>query len=203
MNSGNSYKKITDYASFDENPFMDNAVNDIRVIKKTQIVRPKNSSEIQQIVAQGGEVTGYSAFMRFIEVDEERFAKVYLNQFASFWDLPNTAIRVFGYVINTIKPKQDTFTFDLEDCLSYTKYKTKKSVFEGLSALIECIIIARGNRHYKYFINPLVVFNGDRVAFTKMYVKKKKDKEKPGINQLDLFQEDMLRFEEQDYKDIG
>lgn len=201
MNSGSSYKKITDYTSFDENPFMDNAVNDIRVVKKTQIIRPKDSSEIQQIVAQGGEVTGYSAFMRFIEVDEERFAKVYLNQFASFWDLPNTAIRVFGYVINTIKPKQDIFTFDLEDCLTYTKYKTKKSVFEGLSALIECGIIARGNRHYKYFINPLVVFNGDRVAFTKMYVKKKKDKESPGLNQLDLFKEDALKFDRQDYKD--
>lgn len=195
MTDSNKYKKITDYTAFDENPFMDKAVNDIKVIKKTQIIRPKDSSEIQQIVSEEGEVTGYSAFMRFIEVDEERFAKVYLNQFASFWDLPSTAIRVFGYVINILKPKQDSFTFDLEDCIAYTKYKTKKSVFEGLSALIECGIIARGNRHYKYFINPLVVFNGDRVAFTRMYVKKKKDKEKAETNQLDLFQKQVLELE--------
>lgn len=195
MEGGSKYKKITDYESFDENPFMDKAVNDIKIVKKTQIIRPKDSSEIQQIVSEEGEVTGYSAFMRFIEVDEERFAKVYLSQFAAFWDLPSTAIRVFGYVLNTLKPKQDNFTFDLEDCLSYTKYKTKKSVFEGLAALIECGIIARGNRHYKYFINPLVVFNGDRVAFTKMYVKKKKEKDKGSPNQLDLFQQESLKLE--------
>lgn len=187
------YKKITDYESFDENPFMDKAVKDISIVQKQQIIRPQNKDEIQMIMSSDAEVMGYTAFMRFVEVDEEKFAKVYLSQFASFWDLPSTAIRVFGYIINTIKPKQDEWTFDLANCLEYTKYKTKKSVFEGLAALIESGIIARGNRHYKYFINPLVVFNGDRVAFTKMYVKKKKERTPP--NQLDIFQAKSLELE--------
>lgn len=181
------YKKIKEFKAFDENPFMEKAINDIRVVKKTQIIRPKDSSEIQQIVSEEGEVTGYSAFMRFVEVDEDKFAKVYLSQFASFWELSKPAIRVFGYVLSVLKPKQDAFIFIMEDCLEYTKYSTDKSVFEGLSQLIECGIIARSNKHFKYFINPLVVFNGDRVAFTKMYVKKKKEKEKADPGQLVMF----------------
>lgn len=194
MGNALKYKKIKEFESYNENPFVEKAIQDIKIVKRTQVIRPENRDEIQMITSSEGEVTGYSAFTRFIEVDEEKFAKVYLSQFASFWELSKPAIRVFGYIITVLKPKQDNFTFDMADCLAYTKYNTEKSVFEGLSALITCGIVARGNRHYRYFINPLVVFNGDRVAFTKMYVKKKKDKEKANQNQLDLFQQEVAQF---------
>jgi uncharacterized protein YcaQ len=75
----------------------------------------------------------------------------------------------------------------MSECLEHTKYSTEKSVFEGLSTLIECGIVARSNRHYKYFVNPLVVFNGDRVTFAKTYIKKQK--EKGNKSQLNLFLE--------------
>ena len=63
----------------------------------------------------------------------------------------------------------------------------REAFFEGLTGLIEANIIARSNHHLKYYINPLVVFNGDRVTFAKTYVKKKKEKEEAAKNQLDLF----------------
>ena len=196
MSGATKYKKLKEFDSYDENPFVERAIQDIKIIKRTQVVRPENRDEIQMITSSEGEVTGYSAFTRFIEVDEEKFAKVYLSQFASFWELSKPAIRVFGYILTVLKPKQDSFTFDMADCLAHTKYNTEKSVFEGLSALITCGIVARGNRHYRYFINPLVVFNGDRVAFTKMYVRKKKDREKTDKSQLDLFQQEVLNLKE-------
>jgi hypothetical protein len=196
------YSKVTIHEQFKENPFVEKAIQDIRIVKKTQVIRPKNRDEIQMITSSDGEITGYTAFTRFIEVDEERFAKVYLSQFASFWELSRAAIRVFSYILSVLKPKQDSFIFKMDDCLGHTKYRHKKDVLSGLGNLIECNIIARSNYDWEYFINPLVVFNGDRVAFTKMYVKKKKEKEKSSVNQLDLFQEDILKFEEQNYKDI-
>lgn len=49
---------------------------------------------------------------------------------------------------------------------------------------------ARGPNEYNWFINPLIVFNGDRVSFTKTYVKKKtlaaKKKEEAKKRQLSL-----------------
>lgn len=195
MKKDNKYKKIKEFEAFEENPFIEKAVNDIKVVKRTQVIRPQSKDEIQMITSTDGEVTGYTAFMRFVEVDEERFAKVYLSQFTSFWDLSKPAIRVFGYILTVLKPKQDSFMFDMVDCLTHTKYSTEKSVFEGLSSLIECGIVARGNRHYKYFINPLVVFNGDRVTFAKTYVKKRKEKNAPiSENQLNLFLEPVTVF---------
>ncbi|RZK32874.1 MAG: RepA protein, partial [Hymenobacter sp.] len=132
-------------------------------------------------------VTGYSQFVRFIEVEEDKFAKLYLSQLASFWDLSKPAIRVFSYILTVLKPKQDLFIFIMEDCLQYANYSSERSVFEGLTGLIEANIIARSNHHLKYYINPLVVFNGDRVTFAKTYVKKKKEKEENVKNQLNLF----------------
>lgn len=183
-----AYKKVTDHEKFKENPFVEKAIEDIRIVKRTQVVRPKEAGEIQMIVADNGEVQGHSAFMRFIEVDEERFAKVYLSQFAAFWELSKPAIRVFGYVLTVLKPKQDSFILRMDACLQYTGYKSRKEIFTGLSALMEAGIIARSNYDFEYFINPLIVFNGDRVTFAKTYIRKRKELTTSKADQLDIFQ---------------
>ena len=150
-------------------------------------MRTGNRDEIQMIVNNEGNVEGYSAFMRFVEVDEERFAKVYLSQFESFWDLSKPSIRVFGYIMSILKPNQDNIVIRVEKCLEYTKYKQRAMIISGLSGLVESGIIAKSVYENEYFINPLVAFNGSRVTFAKTYVRKKKDKEFLMNNQLSIF----------------
>lgn len=169
-----AYRSVKKHEVFKENPFVEKAIEDIKIIKKTQVIRPKNKDEIQLIVSSQGSVEGHTAFMRYIEVEEEKFAKVYLSQFTAFWDLSKSAIRVFGYILSILKPKQDEFFLEMNKCLEYTQYKHPKDVLSGISSLIECGIIARSDSHFKYFINPLVIFNGDRVSFAKTYIKKKR-----------------------------
>lgn len=181
------YKSLTKQAEFEENPFVERAIEDIKIVQKTQLIRPQSNKEIQLIVNSGtGEVSGHSAFMRYVEVDEAQFAKVYLSQFAAFWELTKPAIRVFGYILTRLKIKEDYFYFDMEDCMVYTQYTHRNNVLTGLTCLVECGIIARSTKSYKYFINPLVVFNGNRVTFAKTYIKKKKEVNEA---QLDLFKE--------------
>lgn len=170
------YNKITNHEGFEENPFIEKAIEDIEIVKKTQIIRAKERSEVKLIVDEkSGNVEGHTAFMRFIEVDEEKFAKLYLSQLSVFWDLPKPAIKVFSYIMTILIPKKDEFYFFMEDCLKYTNYSSERSVFEGLSSLIDAGIIARSSNNVKYFINPLVVFNGSRVTFARTYIKKKND----------------------------
>ena len=179
------YKSIKKLPKHDVNPFIEKAIDEIKVVKKTQVMRASNRNEIQMIVSDDGIVEGHSAFMRFVEVDEEKFAKVYLSQFESFWELSKPAIRVFGYIINYIMPNQDTFMLRMDKALEYTKYTHANSVISGLTDLIENGIIARGRYESEYYINPLVLFNGSRVTFAKTYIKKKKDFEIK--NQTSLF----------------
>ena len=98
---------------------------------------------------------------------------MYLSNFAAFFDLSQAAIRVFGYFMTCMKPKNDLIIFNRKKCLEYTKYKTDKAVYKGLAELVKAEIIARGPADNLWFINPLIVFNGDRVTFAKTYVRKK------------------------------
>lgn len=186
------YKKIRQYENFEVNPFAEKAIEEMQIVKKQQIIRPTDKNELHIIVnGQTGEVEGQTMFMRFIEVDEQKFAKVYLSQFSAFFDLSKSAIKVFGYILTVIPPKKDSFYFIMEECLKYTGYSTEKSVFEGLASLIENNIIARSNNHVKYFINPLVVFNGDRVTFAKTYIKKRDEENK----KIKIFEDKNLLIE--------
>lgn len=185
------YKSIGKLPKHDVNPFIEKAIDEIKVIKKTQMMRSSNRNEIQMIVSDDGEVQGYSAFMRFVEVDEEKFAKIYLSQFESFWELSKPAIRVFGYIINCIIPNKDVFMFRMDKALEYTKYTHANSVISGLTDLVENEIIARGRYESEYYINPLVLFNGSRVTFAKTYVKKKKESEM--TNQISLFLDEKIQ----------
>lgn len=182
------YLPIKERPKFESNPFMEKAIKEVATVKKTQVMRTGNKNEIQMIVNNEGDVEGYSAFMRYIEVDEEKFAKVYLAQFENFWELSKPAIRVFGYIINSLKPNQDSFIFRMDRALAYTKYTHQNSVISGISDLIDKGIIARSNYEFEYFINPLIVFNGSRVTFAKTYVKKSKEKV-PDVVQLSLLDE--------------
>ena len=171
-------KKITDFEKNIENPFLKEAVQQIQsgIVKKYKNTSGTSRGAILQAVNSEGELVGHTSFIRQIEVDEPQFTKIYLSQFSAFFELNSQSIKVFGYIMTKLMPKQDFFIFDLEECLEYTGYKSGQSVYNGLSGLIGSSIIARGKKDYLYFINPMVFFNGDRVTFAKTYVKKQKGK---------------------------
>lgn len=161
---------------FDENPFMEASISKIEknTIQKRRFMQGSKGVEQSIIVNSDAEIIGHSAFLQYVEVDEERFTKLYLSQFSAFWELTKPAIRVFGYIMENLLPKKDFVYFDMDEALKYTKYSDTKMLYIGLAKLIELGILARSNNHMKYFINPLMFFNGDRVTFAKTFVKKKK-----------------------------
>ena len=188
------YKRITEHPAYENNPFVEEALEGIQkqTVRKTRVIRPDDglAKQVQQIVVNAdGEATGYGAFMQYIEVDEDKFAKVYLSQFAAFWELSKPAIRVFGYILSALKQGQDRLIFKMDKALTYTNYSHRSHVLTGLSNLVECGIIARTPYDYEYFINPLVFFNGNRVTFAKTYIRKKKEVDKAQLGLFDPFEE--------------
>lgn len=168
--------KLSAYQKHDTNPFVEKAIEKVnaKIVRKYQNSTGSSKGAILQAVNEHGEVQGSTSFVRQIEVDEQQFAKIYLSNFSQFFDLNTSGIRVFGYFLAQLKPKQDMVIFFLKDCMEHTNYKTKASVYAGLAQLVESEIIARGPADNLYYINPMVFFNGDRISYTKTYVKKKK-----------------------------
>ena len=172
---------IRDFGKNKENPFLKQAVEQVNnntVKKYKTATRTGEKAILQAFDSTTGEILGHTQFIRQIEVDEEQFTKFYLSNFTRFFDLPPSAIKVFGYVMTKLIPKQDMFFFILEECMEYTGYKSHKSIHQGIAFLLKSEIIARGRNDVMYFINPMVAFNGDRITFAKTYVKKQKEKPK-------------------------
>jgi len=180
---------LTEFQLNKENPFLKQAIEQVQksIVKKYKTASSTDQKAILQAYDPNtGEVLGHTQFIRQIEVDDDQFAKFYLSNFSSFFDLKPQAIRVFGYILNQLIPNKDEFLFLTDECLEYTKYKSSTSVRIGLTSLLENEIIARGRADNLYFINPMIAFNGNRVTFAKTYIKKQKTDKYIDPNQTNL-----------------
>jgi len=163
-----------------ENPFLKQAIEQVQknIVKKYKTATKTGEKAILKAYDEStGEILGHTQFIRQIEVDEDQFAKVYLSNFSAFFDLKPQAFKVFGYILKQLTPNKDEFLFLIDDCLEYTEYKSSTSVRIGLTSLLQNEIIARGKTDFLYYINPMVVFNGNRITFAKSYIKKKKPRQ--------------------------
>ena len=183
------YIPLNKFPEYEENPFMENAIKEINEhsVKKKVFIKG-NKAVVNQVINDDGEIVGHSAFLRTIEVDECQFVKVYLSRFEVFYDLNKSAIKVFGYILTKcLIPNKDVFYIDFDEAKSFTGYSANNIVRTGLSCLVEQGMIARSTNPYKYFMNPMVVFNGDRVTFADTYVKKRKRLPEADNNQLSIW----------------
>lgn len=165
--------KLTQFETHKENPFLIQALEQVNNKTKKKRKYFSASKSMCEVVNSDGEIEGYQAFFKQIEVDEEQFTKLYTSQLKSLFQLGNGAIRVFAYIQTKVKPNSDTFLFDLEKCGEYTSLSVS-TIYKGLAELVKNEFIARSKYDFLYYINPLIFFNGDRIVFAKAIQKKRK-----------------------------
>ena len=185
-------RKLSDFELNKENPFAKQALVNIgsALVSKSVKGTNKDESAILKAVDGNGEILGNSVFIRNKAVDTESFAKFFLAGFKAFFDLKPASIKVFKYILGQLKPNQDSFMFFMDECKEETGY-SEVSIFRALGELCSAEIIARGRSEVFFYINPMVIFNGNRVTFAKSYVNKTATKatkkEIENKNQLSLF----------------
>lgn len=160
------YKKITKFEKHKESPFIDELL-EIDVTHRKRLLASKDPSLV--VNPTTGEIEGTQMFAILEKVDREKFTKVYERGITQMFNLSKSGIKVFGYFTQIAKPNKDDVIFEMDNCKDFTEYKTDKPILKGLAELIENGFIARSKYHYRYYINPTMFFNGNRVAFIKMY----------------------------------
>lgn len=155
------------------NPFANNALVQIgeAVVSRKVLGANKDEGAILKAVNNNGELLGNTVFMRNKVVDEGKFAKFFFEGFKAFFDLKPASIKVFSFILRQLRPNSDEFFFYIDECMDATGYG-RATIYKSLGELCAAEIIARGRTEYNYFINPLVVFNGDRVTFATTYINK-------------------------------
>lgn len=167
--------KLTSTPRHKENPFLEKAVDEVdkrTVYRQRYGHRADQKAIVSTVDKETGEVF-LTSFLRRIEVDEAEFAKIYLSQITTLNDLSTAGIRVLTYIMTKMKPNVTEILLNREECMEVSKYKSLKPIYKGLAELVAANIIARGWTDNLYFINPLIIFNGNRVVFATEYIKKK------------------------------
>ncbi|RZK76829.1 MAG: hypothetical protein EOO85_10335 [Pedobacter sp.] len=160
------YKKVNEHSLNKANPFLEDTIQHIERGEKTLLFGQKQPD---LIIDSNSQVKGHSLFARRIPIDKAKFMKVFMTGLSNWFDLSKAGIKVFAYIANQVKPNRDTFDLDFDECKAFTGYKGTSTILSALAELMENKFIARGPNPYKYYINPTIFFNGDRLTFIEQY----------------------------------
>lgn len=175
MNSIQSIDNYSDFPSMDHNPFTCLLTGVVKMDYKT-VGAINGVSMIEYTDTNTGEVVNANEnriFRHKEEVDGEKFMKIYTAQLKEMFALSYPSLKVFGYFIKEMQKLKDTTDvfFRLQDCMDFCDYTSRAIVYRGLTELIQKGFICKTARTSTFYVNPLYVFNGNRIAIYKEYVR--------------------------------
>jgi len=120
-----------------------------------------------------GEHLGGAVFFQYQEVDKTQFLKLYVNGVKGITELSSAGTKVFEILYRAMQDKKDIDTILMSyDIVDKTIVKISRTTyFKGMKELVEKSFIAETMIQNYYFINPDLIFNGDRLSFVKSYIK--------------------------------
>jgi hypothetical protein len=158
--------RVSDAEKYAVSPFLKEEVFKVDSKKKT-IIAGKSSQVM--LNANTGTLEGITLLHRFTEVDRERFVKIFTNEVGFLFELSKSGLKVFSYLVTIVKQDTDEVYLHIPELMEYCGYSSKNQAYRGLSELISNKIIAMSDRNNIWYINPNILFNGDRIAFIKEY----------------------------------
>ena len=170
--------KMSKISKYRENPFLD------KIVIQTRGKRIRSNVTSHHIIENDtGNISGLS-LSAFAEVDTEEYVKVYTMNLGMMFDLSSAAMRILNIVMRAMQKhsiNKDTLYLNLDRANEISKNMNNKGIakasfYNGIKELIDRKIIAKSVDTNLFFINPNVIFNGDRVTFMNTYQKKQDKK---------------------------
>lgn len=143
-------------------------------VKKKWFYSKRKPSEDKLVNPDTGEMketmdsVGYKG-----DYDSQSFIKVY--NMSKIFKLSKGGLRVLEFIIDRIKTDQLEVFFSMETCRKACEYKYMQQVTTAIVELLKEEIIFRTDEDYKYLINPIVLFKGERLPIIHKYTKTKLD----------------------------
>lgn len=167
-----------------ENPFTEDI--DITLTNKKITISPMGMDNNVLINQSTDEVHGTHVVARK-RVDSGKFLKVFADYMQETFELSqsgNKALRVLMWAMQEKSVNKNIVTLDQYALIDFLKahedhkFDLSPPTFKrGIAQLEHADIIAKSLRRGDYYINPQVIFNGDRVAFTTVIERKEKTEE--------------------------
>ena len=152
---------IKDFEEYDKNPFMNGAIRDIGIVTKDKISLWRTSKgSVMEMNDHNGNAILLGSKKK---IDAEGFTKVYHKQIKFMLELSDSAIKMIIYIASKLEKNSLQIDFEIDDCNKICKF-SRSTIYRLLTELLKFNVIARSSkRNYIYFINPIVLFNGNRL----------------------------------------
>lgn len=155
-------------AQYSENPFMGAVLTQVNGKKKHY---PVLGNSVEAINTSTGEHMGEIQHSIVRVIDDTQFVKVFADGIAGIYDLKSPGNKVFRYLFDTVQkyPNVDRFYLYFMDAQEEPWSIPKTTFFRGLGELLEKNFIARSTNPHMFYLNPKMIWNGDRFKFITEY----------------------------------
>lgn len=157
-------------AKYAENPFLKGASVEIKGKKRFYNVLASTEAVIDMPT---GEIRGTVEHKLVKMVDDAEFVKVFADGVAGMYDLGRSGKRVLAYLLEVVQahPNTDRIYLHFMDAVEEPWGISKNVFFRGMGELIEKQFVAAAERQNMFFLNPCMVWNGDRFRFITEYTR--------------------------------
>lgn len=174
---------------FKQNPFVFDSDKNESVLKleiptktKKQVIG--NIKDIGVTDVMTGEVVGGNFLWTNKQVDEEQFRKVYVSELHHLYNLKKTGLMALHFVLEQLRANTDMIYIHIPDLMKFGNWKVKKTAYNGIKELVDSKLIAPCFMNGWWYINPHVIFNGNRLTLVTNYTKKSIDEQTNDIHML-------------------
>lgn len=168
--AGDTKRGLRNAERFKENPFLKGATVEIRGKKRFYNVLASTEAVVD---LPTGEIKGTVEHKLVKIVDDAEFVKVFADGVAGMYDLGRPGRRVLSYLLEVIQahPNTDRIYLHFMDALEEPWGISKATFFRGMGELATKRFIAPAATSNMFFLNPCMVWNGDRFRFITEYTR--------------------------------
>jgi hypothetical protein len=152
-------KPITsDFPKFENNPFHEGTLESLNI--RSFPIRPKGPI----VNADTGEVLTKNVYLHKQTgfADNLNAVKVFNDSCEMLSNLSVPGIKVLFYVMVNLQKGSDKVYIGPLSVKKFTGYSANKDVYKGIAELIEKGVIAKSTEVLIYFINPNILFSGNK-----------------------------------------
>lgn len=159
--------KITEYDTFSTSPFT--------VEISSKLVAAKPDHQVIEDKATG-KIYGMYEIPKNKSVphDKASYTKLFHGNGKFLMTMPEPSYRLFTYIHDNLKANSDTICIPMEVFLEYAGYKetNRPTYYRAIEGLLKLTVLARvTGSPFCYYINPNILFNGDRTKLNNIKVK--------------------------------
>ena len=166
-------KKVNDFPQADISPFEGSLKSRLNEVTKRRVLSFGNSRV--ELEKYQNNISAQIALTQ--KVDRETFIKVFRESIRYIAQLSRTAQAVLWYIMDNLPKDKSYVVIDNMTVMDFCHFKTRKSVREGVIELLDKNFLVRTTVPKKFWVNPLIVFNGNRITYANEYILDEADEE--------------------------